>query len=594
MFRRDGGLSLASNLSTCLTYNDDGDALVIRRCNPAYDAEFCDVSEYVDCHPSSWMPGAEGCHMLGCCYKVGAPSWCYRSTVPSPNASVSSGRISSYQQWRWNATDGAVRGLTLNASGRMLPVCFDIREQARRSARQSDGEVSVGDDTTATPGAVDGYFPCDPAKNPNERFHFDATTGLITSVCTAAQCQKYNGQCVTGPGAQAPPPPPYAGLKVWPKPQMERVAGASVVLSRTFTIHYQGNSSVAKYAAERYTQIIRDKISKATSPSSGNRDAATKLPFLEVLVLMVSDDSDALTNWTRSENYTIRVRPGVMQDDARSTGAGTATATATATADTPFGALRAVETFSQLVEQFLLNDTGIDVKPEVAEKAPLNASRIVGLRHSHIDVVDWPAFPWRSVLVDASRRFFPIPFMKGLITAMSYAKLNVLHLHLTDFGRFSIESKVYPELNVGYPSGGYPAGVGDQRFWTQDEVRDLVRYAGLRGVRLIPELEMPQHSRCLLPLLKTQGLTFCNTSFPVMLYDDPGQKTVRVLKQLLAELAGLFTDDVLHVGMDEAQCSVPLIENDPLDAGACGAVCNASTIRTYPRTQNALERSSMN
>ena len=66
----------------------------------------------------------------------------------------------------------------------------------------------------------------------------------------------------------------------------------------------------------------------------------------------------------------------------------------------------------------------------------------------------------------------------------------VQHLHLTDFGRWSIESKVFPELNVGYPSGGYPAGVGDGKFWTQDEVRALVVYARLRGVRLIPEIEV--------------------------------------------------------------------------------------------------------
>jgi hypothetical protein len=139
---------------------------------------------------------------------------------------------------------------------------------------------------------------------------------------------------------------------------------------------------------------------------------------------------------------------------------------------------------------------------------------------------------------------------------------------------------VFPELNVGYPSGGYPAGVGDGKFWTQDEVRELVVYARLRGVRLIPEMEMPQHARCLLPLVKTQGLQFCNVSFPVMLYDDPEGKTVAVLKKLVDEMASLFPDDVFHLGMDEAQCSVPVIENDPLDAGACGVVCNATTIRS--------------
>jgi len=79
-------------------------------------------------------------------------------------------------------------------------------------------------------------------------------------------------------------------------------------------------------------------------------------------------------------------------------------------------------------------------------------------------------------------------------------------------------------------------------------VRELVSYARLRGVRLVPEFEMPQHSRCLLPLVKTQGLQFCNESFPVMLYDDPEGKTVAVLKKLVAEMAALFDDDVFHLG----------------------------------------------
>ena len=97
---------------------------------------------------------------------------------------------------------------------------------------------------------------------------------------------------------------------------------------------------------------------------------------------------------------------------------------------------------------------------------------------------------------------------------------------------------------------------------------------------------------------KTQGLAFCNASFPVMLYDDPAQNTVRVLRKLVEEVAALFRDDVFHLGMDEAQCSLPVIEDDPLDAGACGTVCNASTIRSLEHklllhTSNVLRKRPM-
>ena len=82
----------------------------------------------------------------------------------------------------------------------------------------------------------------------------------------------------------------------------------------------------------------------------------------------------------------------------------------------------------------------------------------------------------------------------------------------------------------------------------------------------------------------SEGLTFCNLSFPVMLYDDPAGKTVAVLKKLVAEMASLFPDQLLHVGMDEAQCHYSLQESrDPLDVGMCGLqdppTCNQATVR---------------
>ena len=106
--------------------------------------------------------------------------------------------------------------------------------------------------------------------------------------------------------------------------------------------------------------------------------------------------------------------------------------------------------------------------------------------HWHIAIdrrITMSAYPHRQVLLDTSRRFYPILFIKQLVDAMSYAKLN-----------------------VGYPSGGYPAGTPDGRYYTQEEVRELVVYSRMRGVRIIPEIEMPQHSRCLLPLVKSRGL----------------------------------------------------------------------------------------
>ena len=72
----------------------------------------------------------------------------------------------------------------------------------------------------------------------------------------------------------------------------------------------------------------------------------------------------------------------------------------------------------------------------------------------------------------------------------------------------------------------------DTRYWKQSEIRELLEYAKQRGVRLVPEIEMSTHAKALHPLVKTQGLEYCNHSFPVMLFDDPAGKTFTALKQL--------------------------------------------------------------
>ena len=319
----------------------------------------------------------------------------------------------------------------------------------------------------------------------------------------------------------------YAGLKIWPKPKSEVASGQPMALDPNFSIKYSGSSAVARTAAERYTKIIQDAMAAASASASVRSGAA-----LKTLLLTVGSDSDVFTNWTVDESYGIKLVGGA----------------ATASAKTPFGLLRACETFSQLLE---------------ADGS---------LPHETITIDDAPTYSHRGILLDLSRRLYPLTLMRSILDAMSYTKLNVLHLHLSDYGRFAVESKVFPELNVGY--------AGDGRYWKQSDVRKLIQYAKLRGVRLVPEVEMPAHAKALFPLAKTQGLKFCNDSFPVFLLDDQAGKTVSVLQTLVAEVAGLFVDDVMHLGMDEADCfySDPA-HIDPLNEGSCGLpqICNGST-----------------
>ena len=176
-------------------------------------------------------------------------------------------------------------------------------------------------------------------------------------------------------------------------------------LAPTFAVHYAGKSTVVQAAAARYESWIRQRRGGATPAAAAGATLAT-------LVVTVASPADNLTGWTANESYSLAVSPG---------------GGATLDAPTPFGALRGLETFYQL----------------------LNNASTPTLPHSTIVVDDAPAFVHRSLMIDTGRRLYPLPFVRSIIDAMAMAKLNVLHLHLSDMGRFAWESKVFPELNVG-------------------------------------------------------------------------------------------------------------------------------------------------
>ena len=172
------------------------------------------------------------------------------------------------------------------------------------------------------------------------------------------------------------------------------------------------------------------------------------------------------------------------------------------------------------------------------------------LPHDTISVRDAPAYNWRGLMIDTGRRFFPMPLVKNLLDTMAAVKLNVLHLHASDHCRFAVESKVYPNLTASLM--GIHAG-----HYTQADIAEMISYAADRGVRVVPEFDVPGHARGLLPL-EAEGVRFC-TSDPhrSQLYNDPAGKTYDAVHSLLAEMATLFKDDVMHLGCDETSVTGP-------------------------------------
>jgi hypothetical protein len=147
--------------------------------------------------------------------------------------------------------------------------------------------------------------------------------------------------------------------------------------------------------------------------------------------------SDVFLGTATDYSYTLTVTP-------IDPGPGAVTVMATVSATSIYGAMYALETFAQLVEFVAFSDHRGGVAAV--------------LSHSSIRVVDAPDHVWRGLLVDTGRRFAPISLLENILETMAAVKLNVLHLHLTDFCRFAVESKAFPLLTAGLAPGSPNAG----------------------------------------------------------------------------------------------------------------------------------------
>lgn len=169
-----------------------------------------------------------------------------------------------------------------------------------------------------------------------------------------------------------------------------------------------------------------------------------------------------------------------------------------------------------------------------------------GIAISHQTITDAPRFSWRGVMLDPARHFISVATLKRQIDAMERLKFNTLHLHLSDDQGFRVESLRYPKLNA------------DGEYYRQSEVRDLVAYAADRGIRIVPEFDVPGHSRAIVTAYPEVG-TFSKTLFlgqPEVALNPASEKTYRFIERLFGEMAPLFPDPHFHIGGDEVSKTV--------------------------------------
>ena len=194
-------------------------------------------------------------------------------------------------------------------------------------------------------------------------------------------------------------------------------------------------------------------------------------------------------------------------------------------AATAVGVLRGLETFLQLLEG---DRQGYFIPP--------------------VTIQDKPRFPWRGLLIDVGRHFEPVDVIKRNLDGMAAVKLNVLHWHLTEDQGFRIESKRYPKLHQMGSDGLY---------YTQDQAREIIAYARDRGIRVMPEFDMPGHATSWL----VGHPEFGSAPGPYKIerkngifdpaFNPTREGLYKFLEGFFTEMAQLFPDEYIHIGGDE-------------------------------------------
>ncbi|SEG15902.1 hexosaminidase [Bryocella elongata] len=297
--------------------------------------------------------------------------------------------------------------------------------------------------------------------------------------------------------------PPSGPLTLMPVPaHVQRQEGA-LVLRSTFLVETSANAN----------DRLRDAIARAVTRIDSLADlrhAGTGVTPATPLHVEIEHPADAVQAVDEDESYKLDVSASGIR----------------ITAPNELGAMHALQTLIQLVQP-------------AGDHYEISA----------VSIQDAPRFPWRGLLIDCGRHFEPIDVLKRNIDALAAVKMNVFHWHLTEDQGFRIESELYPELT---------AKGSDGLFYTQEQARNLVAYARARGVRVVPEFEMPGHSSAWLvayPELASGTVPDgIRREFGVSNYaiDPTRDETYTFIARFLGEMATVFPDEYVHIGGDES------------------------------------------
>lgn len=291
-------------------------------------------------------------------------------------------------------------------------------------------------------------------------------------------------------------------LMPWPQEINEN--SASFNIDEQLTIHISGEDAKQR-VHNNAVQFLRRLANRtgifidAGFPIE-NKNASININFDAVSKLTTESD----------ESYSLDIKKSRISINAK----------------TDVGALRGLETLLQLVH--------------------FNKSNYY---FEGVSVNDSPRFVWRGLMIDAARHFQPVDVIKRNLDAMASVKMNVFHWHLTDDQGFRVESKVFPRLQEV---------AADGLFYTQEQIKDVVKYASNLGIRVVPEFDVPGHASAILAAYPELGSKedynynverFSGVFNPTL---NPSKEvTYLFLETLFREITPLFPDEYFHIGGDE-------------------------------------------
>ncbi|HUX45722.1 MAG TPA: family 20 glycosylhydrolase [Terracidiphilus sp.] len=290
-----------------------------------------------------------------------------------------------------------------------------------------------------------------------------------------------------------------------PQPSLLKVEPGSFAITATTTFGFTAThdamlEQATLRAIRRLEAMTGVELSRSVATGRGQA----------LMEIDVAHPAEAVQTLDEDESYQLVVQPGFV----------------TLTAANDLGALHGLQTLLQLVQA---TSQGY-VLPDVS-------------------IRDTPRFRWRGLMIDCGRHFEPVPVLLRTLDAMEAVKLNVFHWHLSEDQGFRVESLRFPKLQ----------GMGsDGQYYTQEQIREVVAYAHARGIRVVPEFDMPGHSTSWFvgypELASGTGPYHVARIFGIhdAAMDPTRESTYKFLDAFLGEMAGLFPDAYMHIGGDES------------------------------------------